>query len=76
MARVRPPGLSGAAASAAWFAAFAIEPAAHVRMLGLIEVLITFAIGAAWFRERPSLREAAGAALLVAALALLLSQAA
>ncbi len=70
------PGLSGAAASAAWFAAFAIEPAAHVRMLGLIEVLITFAIGAAWFRERPSLREAAGAALLVAALALLLSQAA
>jgi drug/metabolite transporter (DMT)-like permease len=66
------PGATGAAASACWFTAMTIEPAAHVRMLGLVEVV--FGMGVAIFahRQPPTRREVAGTALLVAAIAALL----
>ncbi len=71
------PGLTGAAASACWFTAMTLEIAAHVRMLGLIEVLFGYGVSLLGMRERPSAREVAGSALLVVAiLALLLERAA
>ena len=50
-------GLMGAAASAGWFTATAIEPAAHVRTLGLIELLFSYAVSRKLFRERLERRE-------------------
>lgn len=66
------PGLTGAAASACWFSAMTIEIAAYVRMLGLAEVLFGYGVAILGFRERPSPRENAGTALLVAAIVVLL----
>jgi|SRR5882672_428991 len=61
-------GFMGAAASAGWFTAFAIEPAAHVRTLGLIELVFSYAISLRLFRERFTRLELIGMALLVAGL--------
>lgn len=58
-------GFMGAAASAGWFTAMAIEPAAHVRTLGLIELLFSYAMSRKLFRERFERRELLGIALLV-----------
>ncbi len=57
-------GFMGAAASGGWFTAMTIEPAAHVRTLGLIELLFSYAVSRRVFRERLSRRELAGIALL------------
>ena len=57
-------GFMGAAASAGWFTAFAIEPAAHVRTLGLVELVFSYAVSRRFFREKLSPRELAGMALL------------
>jgi drug/metabolite transporter (DMT)-like permease len=57
-------GFMGAAASGGWFTAMTIEPAAHVRTLGLIELLFSYAISRRVFRERLARRELAGIALL------------
>ena len=61
-------GFMGAAASGGWFTAMTIEPAAHVRTLGLIELLFSYAVSRRVFRERLSRRELAGIALLALAL--------
>jgi drug/metabolite transporter (DMT)-like permease len=61
-------GFTGAAASVGWFTAMAIEPAAHVRTLGLIELLFSYAISRRVFRERLTRRELLGVALLALAL--------
>jgi uncharacterized membrane protein len=61
-------GFMGAAASAGWFTAMAIEPAAHVRTLGLIELLFSYAISRKLFSERLERRELAGIALLIVGL--------
>lgn len=57
-------GLMGAAASAGWLTAMAIEPVAHVRTLGLIELLFSAVVSRRFFRERMSALEIAGVALL------------
>lgn len=57
-------GFMGAAASAGWFTAMAIEPAAHVRTLGLVELLFSYAVSRKLFRERFERRELLGIALL------------
>jgi drug/metabolite transporter (DMT)-like permease len=57
-------GFMGAAASAGWFTAMAIEPVAHVRTLGLVELLFSAALSRKIFRERLSRLEAAGMLLL------------
>jgi drug/metabolite transporter (DMT)-like permease len=62
-------GVMGAAASAGWFTALAIEPAAHVRTLGLVELVFSYAVSLKLFRERLSGREIAGMALLAAGVA-------
>lgn len=63
-------GFLGAVASAGWFTAFAIEPVAHVRTLGLVELFFGYAISRRFFRERMTRVELAGMALLAAGLAI------
>ena len=67
------PGLTGAAASAGWMTAMALEPAAHVRMIGLLEVVFSYGVTVFWFREQPSLRELGATALIVGGIVLLLA---
>ena len=57
-------GGMGAAASIGWFTAMAIEPAAHVRALGMIELLFSYVVSMRLFRERLSGMERAGLLLL------------
>lgn len=62
-------GFMGAAASAGWFTAMAIEPVAHVRTLGLVELLFSLAVSRRLFRERLSATELVGLGLLAVGLA-------
>lgn len=57
-------GFMGAAASAGWFTAMAIEPVAHVRTLGLVELLFSYVVSRRLFREHLERRELVGIALL------------
>ena len=57
-------GFMGAAASAGWFTAMAIEPVAHVRTLGLTELLFSYVVSRRLFREHLERRELIGIALL------------
>jgi drug/metabolite transporter (DMT)-like permease len=57
-------GFMGAAASAGWFTAMAIEPVAHVRTLGLVELLFSYVVSRRVFRERLGRVELSGIALL------------
>jgi drug/metabolite transporter (DMT)-like permease len=59
-------GFMGAAASAGWFTAMAIEPVAHVRTLGLVELVFSAIVSRRFFREKMTRREWAGMLLLVA----------
>jgi len=61
-------GFMGAAASAGWFTAFAIEPAAHVRTLALIELLFSYVVSRKIFREKLTTLELSGMALLTVGL--------
>jgi drug/metabolite transporter (DMT)-like permease len=58
-------GFMGAAGSAGWFTAMALEPVAHVRTLGIVEVLFSFAVSRRIFKERIGRREIAGLVLVV-----------
>jgi drug/metabolite transporter (DMT)-like permease len=58
-------GLMGATASGCWFTAMAIQPAAHVRTLGLVEIVFSYAISHRLFRERVTRTETAGMILLL-----------
>jgi drug/metabolite transporter (DMT)-like permease len=64
-------GFMGAAASAGWFTAFAIEPAANVRTLGLTELIFSYLISLRLFREHVSRMELAGIVLLALGIAVL-----
>lgn len=58
-------GLCGACASAGWFVALALSPAAPVRALGIIEAPIAALAGHRLFRERLSVRQiVAGVAVI------------
>ncbi len=64
-------GFMGAAASAGWFTAFAIEPVAHVRTLGLVELVFSYAVSRRLFRERFTAVEVAGMVLLASGVAVI-----
>lgn len=64
-------GFMGAAASAGWFTAFALETAAHVRTLGLVELVFSLAVARRFFREKLTRLELAGIALLAAGIVLI-----
>jgi drug/metabolite transporter (DMT)-like permease len=59
-------GFCGAAASACWFSALALAPAAQVRAIGVLEMPIAAAAGRRLFRERLSARQWLGGALATA----------
>jgi len=65
-------GFMGAAASAGWLTAFAIEPVAHVRTLGLVELVFSYAVSRRLFREKLSRRELGGMGLLALGVILVL----
>ena len=57
-------GFMGAAASAGWFTAFAIEAAANVRTLGLVELIFSYVVSLKLFREKLSRLELGGMTLI------------
>ena len=64
-------GFMGAAASAGWFTAFAIEPVAHVRTLGLVELIFSYAVSRKLFRERLTSLELGGMCLIAVGVAVI-----
>ena len=65
-------GFFGAFASQFWFLGFSLTAAANVRALGLVEVVFAHVVAQRVFAQRATAREAAGMALVVAGVALLL----
>jgi drug/metabolite transporter (DMT)-like permease len=57
-------GLLAAVASQFWFLGFAVESAARVRTLGVVEIVLAQAVSLRLFREPMGWREAAGLALV------------
>jgi len=66
-------GFTGAFASQMWFLAFALETAAKVRTLALIEIVFAQVVSRNLFKQTLASREALGIALIVAGVALLLN---
>jgi len=64
-------GLAGAAASAGWFTAFALTPAANVRTLALIEMPIAALLAGKLTGKVPQRQELIGMGVVMAGLALL-----
>jgi len=64
-------GFMGAAASAGWFSAFALQPATYVRTLGLIEMVFSYLVSRRFFREQLSSKELWAMALLGGAVILI-----
>jgi len=58
-------GFMGAAASIGWFSAMTLEPAAHVRTLGLVELFFAIVLSRRFFEERLRGIEIVGVVLLV-----------
>ena len=67
-------GSMGAAASLAWFTAYAMQGAAPVRTLGMVEVVFSYIVSRRVFSERLSLTEKLGMALMVVGLVLICLQ--
>jgi drug/metabolite transporter (DMT)-like permease len=65
-------GFMGATASEFWFLAFALTSVANVRTLALVEVLFAQAITILAFKQATTTRDAAGIALIVAGVLLLI----
>lgn len=65
-------GLAGALASQLWFLAFALQPAAAVRTVALVEILFAQIASRRLFSQQASRRDLAGIALMVAGVVLLL----
>jgi drug/metabolite transporter (DMT)-like permease len=66
-------GFTGAFASQMWFLAFALETAAKVRTLALVEILFAQVLSRNLFRQTLASREAAGIGLIVGGVVLLLN---
>lgn len=63
-------GSMGAAASIAWFSAYAMQGAAHVRTLGMVEVVFSYLVSRRVLREPLSWPERIGMLLMLAGLVL------
>lgn len=68
-------GGMGAAASLAWFTAYAMQGAAPVRTLGMVEVVFSYVVSRRLLSERASLNEQLGMGLMVLGLVLICWQA-
>ena len=60
-----PGGLAGAAASFGWFTAFALRSAVDVRIVGLVEVIYSYAVSTHLFKEQVRAIEILGMALVL-----------
>ncbi len=67
-------GFMGAFASQMWFLAFALETAAKVRTLALVEILFAQIISRQLFNQSLASREGVGILLIIAGIVLLLNQ--
>ena len=67
-------GFMGAAASAGWFTAMAINPVASVRTLGLVELLFCYVVSRRIFQEQLSRRELTALGVLALALVIVTLQ--
>jgi drug/metabolite transporter (DMT)-like permease len=65
-------GLLGAIASMGWFLGFSLTAAANVRTLGLVEIILAALVSRRLFRETIRWHEAAGMALVLVGVGLLL----
>lgn len=63
-------GLMGALASMGWLTAFAMRSAVDVRIVGLVEVMYSYALSRRFFKEPVSWREIAGIILVAAGIVL------
>jgi drug/metabolite transporter (DMT)-like permease len=68
-----PAGFAGAFASQAWFLAFAVESAARVRTLALVEIFFAQLLAGQLLKQRPGALEWLGIALVAAGVVLLLN---
>lgn len=66
-------GFAGAAASQMWFLAFALESAAKVRTLALVEILFAQVVSRNLFKQSLASREALGIGLIIAGVIVLLN---
>lgn len=66
-------GFLGFLGSQMWLLAFALETAARVRTLGLVEIVVAAIISRRVFAQRTDLRDAAGMALIVGGVVLLIN---
>ena len=64
-------GFMGALASLGWLTAFAMRSAVDVRIVGLVEVLYSYALSRRFFKEPVSWREIAGMVLIAAGIVLI-----
>ena len=67
-------GAAGAGASQLWLLAFALQTAAAVRTVGLIEILFSMIVSRRVFAQRMSVREVVGVSMMVAGVIVLLAQ--
>jgi uncharacterized membrane protein len=65
-------GFMGAAASIGWFSAMTLEPAAHVRTLGLVELMFAIVLSRRLFKERLRPTEITGITLLTCGMVVIL----
>jgi drug/metabolite transporter (DMT)-like permease len=68
-------GAMGALASIGWFTAFALTSAANVRTLGMVEVVFSYLVSHRLLREKLSVAERVGLALVAAGLLVLCARA-
>jgi drug/metabolite transporter (DMT)-like permease len=71
--RSLPAGFTGAFASQAWFLAFAVESAAKVRTLALVEILFAQLLAGRFLKERAGWREWLGIGAVALGVVLLLN---
>lgn len=67
-------GGAGALASIGWFTAFALQSAAHVRTLGLVEVFFSYLVSRRLLREQLGVNERIGLALVAVGLVVVCAQ--
>ncbi|WP_184562782.1 DMT family transporter [Sulfitobacter undariae] len=65
-------GLTSMGGSLCWFIAFTLQNAAYVKALGQVELILSVIASTLFFKEKISAREAAGMAVLVASILLLI----
>ena len=65
-------GLTSMGGSLCWFTAFTLQNAAYVKALGQVELILSILASTLFFREKITLREAVGMAILVISILLLI----